>query len=94
MKTSGGVDSNTFWELKRKLDGKKSENTHAIKDQMGIKQEDPEKILATFEDYYTNLLTTPAETAVEKECEDTVNRVIRGLELKSQCTDVEEITRE
>ena len=49
---------------------------------MGIKQDDPEKILATSEDYCTNVLTTPkAETDVEKESEDTVNRVIRGMEL-------------
>ena len=33
----------------------KSENPHAIIDQMGIKQEDLVKILATFEDYYTNI---------------------------------------
>ena len=95
VKKSGGVDSNTFWEFKRKCNGEKNENTHAIKDQLGIKQEDPQKILSTFEDYYTNLLTPPkAETDVEKECEDTVNRVIRGMELIRQCTDVEEITRE
>ena len=43
----------------------------------------------------TTLLTTSTtETDVDKECEDTVNRVIRDMELLSQCTDVEEITRE
>ncbi len=44
VKEAGGVNSGTFWEVRKQLMGKRSETAEAMEDEDGNVHEDKEKI--------------------------------------------------
>ena len=80
IKKSGGVNSNTFWDVRKKLTNRKKETAHAVIDENGEKKESPEEILTVYSTWYKNLLSTrPAETDTEKQAEEVIDMVSRSM---------------
>ena len=92
IKSEGGIDSTAFWELKRRLEGRKEETAHVVENENGIIVEEKEEILEVYEKFYKNLLhTRPGETDLEKESEEVVAIALRAMELLAECQEPEEI---
>ena len=81
IKEEGGLNSSTtFGEFQRRLRGKKMGTGHAVEDENGVKQENPEKIKGTYVKYFKQLLTTmEARDEQEKEIEEIMEMTIRGM---------------
>ena len=78
IKKEGGIDSTAFWELKRRIEGKRNvESAHMMENENGDLVEEQEEILEVYKKYYQNLLTTKsAETVIEKEAEEITMSVL------------------
>ena len=75
LRANGGVHGPNFWEVRRRILGKKEEAPAAVKDRDGSKLETTDKILERYKNYYQDLLTTnPAQDIEEKAIEETVNK--------------------
>ena len=87
VKEAGGVDSSTFWKVKKKLMGGPKNDVCAIMDEEGTKQEDVEKVKEVYQKYFTKLLRTePGTTEEEKRTEVNVEHVIQKMEALSRIT--------
>ena len=92
VKNEGGVNSTSFWELKRRIDGTNVECAHTIEDENGIIKEDKEEILEEYGKYYQKLLeTTKGETKMQKEAEVIVKIVISAMEILAEGEEPEKI---
>ena len=81
IKENGGINSNTFWEVRRKLTNKTKETGHSIMDAEGRICENIEDIKNVYSEWYKQLLTTrPAETVVEKQAEEIISHAARSME--------------
>ena len=55
---TGKTDLSAFWDLNKRLSGKKTEVRSSITNQEGKRIEDEEKFKDVFKEYYKELLTT------------------------------------
>jgi hypothetical protein len=96
IKKEGGVDSTVFWELKRRIEGKRNEETaHMMENEDGDIVEEKKEILEVYKNYYQKLLTTkPGETEAEKEAEEITKIAMEAIELLAQGEDPEIIEDE
>ena len=79
-KKAGGVNSNTFWDVRKKITNKGKETAHAIKDKEGKLCVEPEEIRMRHAEWFQELLQTKQGiTSNEKEAEDVVNRVWNSI---------------
>ena len=51
-----GVDGNAFWEVRKKIMGKKTAGRHAIKDENGELKREENDIKEVYERYFSKLL--------------------------------------
>ena len=73
VKRAGGINSSTFWDVRKKICNKTDEPAHSIKNKDGELCENPEEIKKVYAEWYQNLLKTRrGETEVEKEAEEVV----------------------
>ena len=56
IKKEKGFDANAFWELNKRVSGRKTITATAMKDEDGNIEEDPEKIKEIYRKYYQTLL--------------------------------------
>ena len=85
VKKDGGVNSATFWKVRKKLSAKNDENAHAVLDKNGKKCEKPEEIKQVYTDWYKELLSTKvAETEIEKQAEEIVRLAMVSMEAMAQ----------
>ena len=83
IKQDGGVDSNAFWKVRKKILGKKTEGKHAIKDEDGEIQTEEREIKTVYERYFSKLLGEKSRCEGEqgKETEEMVERMINSMEM-------------
>ena len=97
VKEDGGVNSATFWKVKRRLTGRNNNELAAILDEEGRRTEEPDEIKGVYMRYFQNLLETKGgETEEEKKREELVHSTIATMENISVCvspqsTNVKEI---
>ena len=95
IKSEGGVNSTAFWELKRRIEGRTTDEAHVIESENGEIIEDKEKIMERYKEYFQDLLETKVgETEVEKETEEIIELTMAALELIDRAEEVEKIPRE
>ena len=95
IKENGGVNGNTFWEVRKKLTNKTKEIGHSIINAEGVKCDDVEDIKKVYSDWYQDLLTTrPAETEVEKQAEEIIACASRSMEAIANSQDPRTTTAE
>ena len=81
VKKAGGVNSNTFWEVRKRICNKSEEPAHTIVNKNGKLCEDPEEIKLVYSEWYQNLLKTKdGETEMEKEAEEIVEQLWNSME--------------
>ena len=79
-KNGGGFNEGTFWEFKRKLQKRKEETITAMKDTNGEMQNDNEKIIQIYQDFYQELFETKkSKTEEEKEAEENVEEKFQTI---------------
>ena len=100
VKEAGGVNSTTFWEVRKELLGRKAETAEAMEDEDGVIHEDKEKIKQIYAEHYKKLLQRPkSNTKTGKETEETIDLVSKGIEVaaalsepqKNNIEDIEKI---
>ena len=80
VKKGGGVKSNVFWEVMRKLKGKQEEIAYAVRDKEGKLCETPLEIKQVHADWFKELLTIrPGESRLEKQAEEIMEMVWRSM---------------
>ena len=80
IKKSGGIDSEVFWKVKRKLENKPNEERTVVYNDKGEKIENSEEIKDVYANYYEQLLKTPeAETEEEEQTEQIVEDTMRQI---------------
>ena len=85
VKEAGGVDSTTFWDVKRRLSGRRKVEVAAILDENGNKHEDIEEIKDVYKRYFKQLLTTyKGQTPGEKRREEFVSYILEEMEKMSR----------
>ena len=95
IKSEKGFDGSAFWEFKRRTQGKKKETMESIKNEKGEIEEDPEKILEIYKNFYKKLLTgREMDTTAGKEAEQLVNKYIEELEKKAYREGIKPFTEE
>ena len=81
LEKSGGINSNKFWDIRKKLQRHNTENKTAIIDKDGITRESTKEIIEVYEEFYKKLLTTPESlTEEEREIEKIVEKTISCME--------------
>ena len=93
IKKGGGVDSETFWKVRRRITGGKKEEMYAVEDESGERKEDPEEIKEVFRKYYDNLLNRRAREDQKGENDEVVETVMRGLQMISEKMEPQKITK-
>ena len=58
VKKAGGINSTTFWKVRKKLSARCDENAHAVKDKDGKTCEKPEDIKQVYTEWFKELLST------------------------------------
>ena len=80
IKQAGGVNSNLFWKVRRKLCGSQQEDAYAVRNKEGVKCEKPDEIKKIYQDWFQELLTTsPGVSDVEKEAEEIMEITWRSM---------------
>ena len=80
IKQAGGVNSNVFWKVRRKLCGSQQEDAYAVRNKEGVKCEKPDEIKKIYQDWFQELLTTsPGVSDVEKEAEEIMEITWRSM---------------
>ena len=80
IKKDGGVHSNTFWKVRRKISGKEAETAHSMMNKNGNMCETPEEIKKIYTDWYQELLkTSQGESKIEKEAEEVIDQVWKSM---------------
>jgi hypothetical protein len=81
IKSENGFDGGAFWEYKRRSEGRKKEAAVAIKNKAGEIEEDPEKIMEVYREFYEKLLTgKEMDNESGKNAEWIVNKHMEALE--------------
>ena len=87
VKEAGGVDSSTFWMVKKRLMGNTTNEIAAIIDEKGEKQENEDKIKEVYQLYFQKLLQTPLATSErERTREEEVEATMNSMEIISKLT--------
>ena len=95
VQEAGGVDSSTFWEVKKRLMGKTANEVLGVKDEQGKKQEGPEEVKEVYRKYFNKLLqTAPAVTEEEIRREEDVKLVMSSMEKLCEVTEPVRTTKE
>ena len=80
IKKDGGVNSNTFWKVRRRISGKEDKKAHAMMNKEGEMCEKPEEIKKIYSEWYQELLkTSHGESKTEKEAEEVVDLVWKSM---------------
>ena len=80
IKKDGGVHSNTFWNVRRKISGREPEKAHAMMNKEGDMCETPEEIKKIYTDWYQELLkTSQGESKTENEAEEVIDLVWKSM---------------
>ena len=81
VKRAGGINSSTFWEVRKKLCNIADEPAHAIKNRDGELCDEPEEIKKVYAEWYQELLKTrTGETEIEKQAEEVVSLLWKSME--------------
>ena len=75
MRKNGKFSSAGFWKVKKKMERKKSEGQHAVRNMKGELVTSNEEILRAYEKYYEDLLTKTNEKTKLEENKETVQKV-------------------
>ena len=95
IKCEKGFDGGAFWEFKRRREGRKKEVMVAVKNESGEIEEEPEKIMEVYRNFYMNLLSgKDMENETGKRAETVVNKYIEALEKTARKTGIEPFTDE
>ncbi len=96
IKRAGGVNSNTFWEVRDKITNRKLEEPdHGIVDKDGIMREKPEEIKTVHSEWYQDLLKTKkGETKAEKEAEEIVDLLWNSMKTMAESQQARTTTKE
>ena len=82
VKEGGGVDSTTFWKVKKRLMGQNKNEVAAIIDEDGNKKEDPEEVKEVYMKYFSKLLATDVGTTdEERKREELVKSIVENMEI-------------
>ena len=77
IKSKNGFNGGAFWEYKRRNSGRKREEMTAIKDEDGQLEEDPQRILKIYQNFYQTLLKgKKMETLKGKATENIVDKYV------------------
>ena len=80
IKKDGGVHSNTFWKVRRRLIGREDERAHVMMNKQGDMCEKPEEIKKVYTEWYQELLkTSQGESKTEKEAEEVIDLVWKSM---------------
>ena len=80
IKKDGGVHSNTFWKVRRRINGKNDEKAHSMKNSNGDMCETPDEIKQVYAEWYQELLvTSKGKSHVENEAEEVVDHVWKSM---------------
>ena len=95
VKKGGGINSNVFWEVRRKLCGRTEDKAHAMINNKGQLCDKPEEIKAIHADWFKELLTTrKGETKIERQAEEIVEMVWKSMEVIAEKQPPRVTTRE
>ncbi len=96
IKRAGGVNSNTFWEVRNKICNKKTDEVaHAIVDKSGNLQENPEEIKRVYLEWYQDLLTLRrGETKAEKEADEIIDLMWKSMKTIAESQPARRTTEE
>jgi hypothetical protein len=95
IKNEKGFNGGAFWEYKRRNSSRKREEMTAIKDENGHLEEDPQKILEIYQNFYQTLLKgKEMETERGKEIEKIVDRYVDVLLLRADQNRIQPFTEE
>ena len=95
IKKEKGFNGNAFWELSKRMQGRKSETVTAMYDESGNLEEDPAKIKEIYKTFYEKLLKDrEPENSMEKEVQELKEKCISVMMEKAKNEDIEEITNE
>ena len=84
LKTKGGVHGPSFWEVRRKILGRREEIPYAIEDEKGNLIESEKEIVERYASYYKDLLTTTMPSSdQERYIEDQVNAKFEDLKAEA-----------
>ena len=75
MRKNGKFSSAGFWKVKKKMESKKSESQHAVRNMKGELVTSNEEILRAYEKYYEDLLTKTNERTKLEENKEIVQKV-------------------
>ena len=80
VKKAGGINSNTFWEVRKRLCGNKGVRPHAMKNKEGVLCEEADEIKQIHKEWFQELLETKEGTTEgEKRSEEIVNLVWESM---------------
>ena len=95
IKKDKGIDGIAFWEYDKRMKGKKSEAAHAMKNEDGVVEEDPTKILEIYRTFYQKLLTQREMVTEDgKKIEAGVNKFMEVLEKTARRMKIAPVTKE
>ena len=95
IKKQSGFDGNVFWELSKRLKGKKTETATAMFNEEGKLEEDPEKIKQIYKVFYEKLLKDrDPENEEEKDAQQLKEKCIELMNEYAQKKEIKEITTE
>ena len=82
VKRAGGVNSNTFWNVRRRLNPKGNDQAHAMMNKEGVLCEKVEDIKQIHTEWFKELLQTKAgQSKVERQAEEIVKMVWDSMEM-------------
>ena len=95
IKKEKGFDGNAFWELTKRLGGRKTEIATAMFDEKGNLEEEPEKIKEIYKEFYEKLLKDrDRENEEEREVQQLKEKCIEVMRDSATKKEIKEITTE
>ena len=80
VRKSGGVNSTMFWEVRKRIQGKREDPAYAMENKWGKMCDKPEEIKEIHKDWFKELLTmAPGKTELERQAEEVVDMAWRSM---------------
>ena len=94
-RNGGGMKEESFWEFRKKIQGKRQERKTAMKDKEGNITEQAEEIKEIYKEFYEELFEKPKkEESIEQEQEKLIMKKIEDIEKEGSKQKPKEIQRE
>ena len=94
-RNGGGMKEESFWEFRKKIQGKRQERRTAMKDKEGNITEQAEEIKEIYKEFYEELFEKPKkEESIEQEQEKLIMKKIEDIEKEGSKQKPKEIQRE